>query len=277
MEERGIGRIGLRLYLTLVVGFMLLPLVFIMTDSLNAAEFRGAPFNGLTLRWYERVFSEPLFASGFRNSLVVAAGASALAVSFGTLASLGLVRFRFRGRDLLRSLFLSPIVFPRVALGLGAYILFLKVASGLGLREWILGSVVPMTIVHSLLGLPIVVLLVSAALLGLDPSVEEAAQDLGATPRQTLFKVTAPLIRGSLIMAGVFAFMFSFDEVETSFFLAPLGAKTLPIEMFLFLERDLTPTLAALSTLLVIGTLLLVFVVGVTQGLGRLTRLAARE
>src|SRR5690349_16007370 len=97
---------ALAIYLAALVGFMVLPLIFVVTDSLNAAEFRGAPFNGLTLRWYARVLNEPVFASGFRNSLLVATGASALALSLGTLASLGLVRYSFRGRNLLRSLFL---------------------------------------------------------------------------------------------------------------------------------------------------------------------------
>jgi putative spermidine/putrescine transport system permease protein len=277
MNTRAWGSKLLIAYLSVFVAFMLSPLIYVVFDSFNAAEYRGASFSGVTLKWYGDAFSEPAFRTGFLNSVLVGVVATAGAVGVGTLASIGLVRYRFPGRELLRGLFLSPMVFPRVALGLGAYILFLRVASELGLRGLILGSPIPMMLVHMLLGLPIVILLVSATLLALDPSVEEAAQDLGATPVQTFSKVTLPLIKSSVVASSIFAFMFSFDEVETSFFLAPLGMRTLPIEMFLFLERDLTPTLSALSTLMLVVTFLGVAVFLLTQGAARLARLGASE
>jgi putative spermidine/putrescine transport system permease protein len=111
----------------------------------------------------------------------------------------------------------------------------------------------------------------------MDPALEEAAMDLGATATQTLLRVTFPLVRVGIATATVFAFMFSFDEVEASFFISPVSGRTLPIEMFIFMEQDQSPTIAALSSLLILGTLLVVMACGLFAGWRRMLRVWVRE
>src|SRR5262249_34978557 len=112
---------------------------------------------------------------------------------------------------------------------------------------------------------------------GQDPSLEEAAMDLGATTTQTLIRITFPLARIGIAVATVFAFMFSFDEVEASFFIAPVSGRTLPIEMFVFMEKDQSPTIAALSSLLMLGTLLVLVAFAAIVGWRRVFRTWIRE
>jgi putative spermidine/putrescine transport system permease protein len=255
---------------------MLSPLVFVAVNSFNASPFSNFPPQALSLRWYQDALSYEPFQTGLRNSLTVASGATVLAIVAGTLASIGLVRYRFPGADLLRTLFISPMVFPKVALGLATFVLFLKVAELLRARDVLFASPISLIVVHALIGLPLVVIIVTSSLVGVEQSFEEAAADLGANPLQTFLRVTLPLIRQGLIIAAVFAFMFSFDEVESAIFLAPIAGRTLPVEMFLFLERKQDPTLAALSSMLVLATLVLVLALASRVGVERVTRAVNR-
>lgn len=266
--------LALRIWLVAVLAFMVAPLVFVFVNSFNASPFSNFPPQGFSLRWYEGALTYEPFQSGLRRSLTVAIGATLVAVGVGTLASIGLVRYRFRGSDALRTFFISPMVVPKVALGLAIFVLFLKVADVLGLRDQLVGSSISLIIVHALIGLPLVVIIVSSSLVGVDPSLEEAAADLGADPLKTFVRVTLPLVRQSMITSAVFAFMFSFDEVESAIFLAPLSGRTLPVEMFLLLERQQDPTLAALSSLLVAATLMVVLVLASRVGVERVVRTA---
>ena len=275
-------RVALLVLLAVVLSFMVMPLLFVVASSFNPAALtslgflKGTGSEGLTLRWYEAALSYEPFAKGLANSVVVATIAATLATLAGSLAAVAFVRYRFRGREMLRSLAITPMVFPRVALGLGAYILFLRATEFLHIREAVIGTPLPLAIVHSVLGLPLVIVIVSATLVGVDPALEEAAMDLGATPAQTLARVTLPLVRVGLFTAAVFAFMFSFDEVETSIFISPVSGRTLPIEMFIFMEKDQSPTIAALSSLLMLGTLLVLALLGLIAGWRQLARLVAR-
>jgi putative spermidine/putrescine transport system permease protein len=276
MRLPGVGATGLTLLLLVVIAFMLLPEVFVVANSFSPAALSGEALlqgttnSGPTLHWYQAALAYAPFATGLSNSLLVAASSTLMAVVAGSLASVALTRHQFPGRESVRSLLLSPMAFPRVALGLGAYILFLRGAQLLNVQGLVVGTPVPLAIVHSLLGLPVVIVVVSASLLGIDPALEEAAMDLGATSFQTLIRVTFPLVRTALVISAVFAFMFSFDEVEASFFLSPVSRRTLPIEMFVFMEKDQSPTIAALSSLLMLGTILVVTVLGLLTGWRRL-------
>jgi len=270
--------VNLALQLVLVAGvlFMLAPLFFVVVNSFNASPLSRFPPESFSLRWYQTALSWPPFISGFRNSLIIASAAMVLALLAGSTAAIALVRYQFRFRELLRAFLVAPLLFPRVALALGAYILFLQVGQLLTMRAALLGTPTAIVLVHALLGLPIVVLVVSAALVSVDPVLEEAAQDLGAGPLTTFRRITLPLIRGGLIVGAVFAFIFSFDEVETTFFLAPISVKTLPVEMFIYLERELSPVVAALSTLLMAATFVIVIALSGRLGVDRVVRSAER-
>jgi putative spermidine/putrescine transport system permease protein len=195
------------------------------------------------VRWFVKLFQQdPLFRAAW-NSLIVAVVATVLSLICGTLASLALVRYRFFGRDALRAGFLAPLVVPRIAFGV-AMLIYVVV-----LRR--LGSLESLAIAHLMVTLPFAISILSAALVAADRSLEEAAADLGATPLVSFWRVTLPQIRTGLAVSGFFAFIISWDQVETSLFLVKTENMTLPVAMFYYLQRQQDPVIAALSTFLI--------------------------
>ena len=243
---------SLRVGLFAVLAFMLSPLVFVVINSFNASSFNSFPPDGLSLRWYEFVLSYAPFRDGMVNSLIVAAASTLIAVPAGMLAALALVRGEFRGKALLRTFFLSPLVMPKVAIGIAVFILLIRLR--------LFGTLPSLIAVHAMLSLPFTIVLLTASLVSANRTLEEAAMDLGAGPLRTFRAVTLPQIRAGLIVATVFAFITSFDETEASVFLVRPANMTLPIQMFLYLEQYQNPTLAALSTLLIALTAVIVIV-----------------
>lgn len=260
---------ALRIVLFAVLAFMLSPLVFVVINSFNDSAFNSFPPEGLSLRWYEFVLGYAPFRDGMVNSLIVAAASTFIAVPAGMLAALALVRGTFRGRGALRAFFLSPLVMPKVAIGIAVFILLIRLR--------LFGSLPSLVAVHAMLSLPFTIVLLTASLVNVNRSLEEAAMDLGAGPLRTLWKVTLPQIRAGLVVAVVFAFITSFDETEASVFLVRPANMTLPIQMFLYMEQYQNPTLAALSTVLIALTAVIV-VVGMRLVRGaELARLVARR
>ncbi|HZP95253.1 MAG TPA: ABC transporter permease subunit [Candidatus Limnocylindria bacterium] len=258
----------LRLALIAVLAFMLSPLAFIVVNSFNSAAFNTFPPSGFSLRWYQFVLSYAPFREGMVNSLIIAGASTLIALAAGTPAALALVRGRIVGRASLRAFFLSPLIMPKVAIGIAVFILLIKLR--------LFGSLGSLIMVHSMLSLPFCIVLLTASLVGVNRTQEEAAMDLGAGPLRTFWHVTMPQIRAALIVAAVFAFITSFDETEASIFLVRPSNTTLPIQMFLYLEQYQNPTLAALSTLLIALTVVVV-VVGLRFVRGaELARLVAR-
>lgn len=243
---------ALRVMLFVVLAFMLSPLVFVLLNSFNASDFNSFPPDGLSLRWYQFVLTYVPFREGLVNSLVVGIASTLIAVPAGMLAALALVRSGFRGKGLLRSFFLAPLVMPKVAIGIAVFMLFIRLR--------LFGTVPGLVLVHAMLSLPFAIVLLSASLVNVNRALEEAAMDLGAGPLRTFWKVTLPQIKAGLIVAGVFAFITSFDETEASIFLVRPANITLPIQMFLYLEQYQNPTLAALSSLLIGLTIVIVVV-----------------
>ncbi len=264
--------LGLLVFLGLVVVFMLSPIVFVVINAFNDSSLSLFPPKGFSLRWFRAVFDHEPFRKGFFNSFKVASAASTLSLIAGTLAALALARHRFPGRPLLRSLFFAPLIVPRVAVGLAVFVLFVRWVQPLQ------GTNVGLALAHAVLTLPFVITIVTANLALLNPSLEEAAKDLGANPFRAFWHVTLPQMRTGLAVAGAFAFITSFDEVETSIFVLSPPNTTLPIQMFLYMEQWQNPTLAALSTLLVACTIVPVLVllpILKVQEVGRI--LARRE
>jgi putative spermidine/putrescine transport system permease protein len=240
----------LRGYTGLILAFVLAPLLIVAVNSINPEAYSIFPPTAVSLRWYFHLFTQAQFGFAFKNSLVVAAATTIVSLVLGTLASLALVRYRFLGRDLLRSFFLSPVVIPKIVLGVSLFILLVRLR--------IYGNLTSLVLAHSVVCMPYVIAVVSASLISLDRTLEEAAMDLGARPLTIFRKIVMPQISTALIVAGLFAFIISFDQVETSLFLVRPENNTLPIEMFLYMEKWQDPTIAALSTLLILGTFLLV-------------------
>jgi putative spermidine/putrescine transport system permease protein len=174
--------------------------------------------------------------------------ATAGSVASGTLAALAIARYRFPGRRAVQSFVVAPLIVPKVAIGIAAFVLFLKLG-------WY-GSLGSLILVHVVVTLPFVVTLLVAGFARVDRTLEEAAADLGARPRQVLLRATLPQMRATLVAAAAFSFIISFDELDASIFLVGQKSNTLPTAMFIYMQKYQDPTLAALSTLLIGGSLL---------------------
>lgn len=253
-ERRDPVRTVLLLFLGLVMAFMLAPIAFVLVYAFSSVSYAVFPPPGYSFQWFVKLFQQqPLFRAAL-NSLIVALTATTVSLVVGTLAALGLVRYRFFGREFLRAIFLAPLIVPRIAFGV-AMLIFAIV-----LRRF--GGLDSLVLAHLMVTLPFAISILSATLVGVDRSLEEAAADLGATPLQTFWKVTLPQIRTGLATSGFFAFIISWDQVETSLFLVKTDNMTLPVAMFYYLQRQQDPVIAALSTFL-IGIAIAVAVVAV--------------
>lgn len=235
--------LGLFALLALVMLFMLAPIGFVLIYAFSSVSFAIFPPPGYSVRWFVKLFQQDALLRAAANSLIVAAVATAVSLVAGTLAALGLVRYRFLGRETLRAAFLAPLIVPRIAFGVAMLIYAIVLRRFGGLDSLILA--------HLMVTLPFAISILTAALVSADRSLEEAAMDLGATPLVTFWQVTLPQIRTGLAVSGFFAFIISWDQVETSLFLVKTDNKTLPVEMFYYLQRQQDPVIAALSTFLI--------------------------
>jgi len=241
----------LRLAVAALLAFMTLPTLVVIGVSFNPAAILSFPPSGFSLRWYANVLTYPQFQRAALNSLVVTAAAVALALPAGTLAALALERGRLRGRSVWAAVLLSPLVVPGVAAGLG----FLILAAALGL----LRSRVALVAAHVALVLPFVVRSVWVSVRNLDPALERAAASLGATPWRTFHRVTLPLLRPGLFAGLLFAVVVSLNEFVVSLFISNRVTEILPVAMFTYVVNYTDPTIAALSSLFIVTTFVVVW------------------
>ena len=262
MNPRAIGS-SLRLtaagYAVLV--FLLLPTMLVVPMSFGRNPYLEFPPTGFTLQWYEAYFTDRGWMSATLFSARIAVLVTLASTIIGTLASLALVRGRLRGRAGLQLLIISPVIIPTVAIAIAVFLFFARLQ--------MIGSLAAFVLAHTVLAVPYVVLTVSAALTRVDPDLDLAAMGLGASRAEAFVRVTLPLILPGVISGAVFAFIISFDEAVVSFFLSGVHDKTLPRLMFENIELRLTPTIAAVSTLL---TALSLIALSLVLLLGRLAR-----
>ena len=251
----------LRLAVLALVAFMTLPTVVVIAVSFNPSAILSFPPTGLSLRWYGNVLGYPQFQRAAVNSLLVTGGAVALALPIGTLAALALERGRLRRPTLWATLLLSPLVVPGVAAGLG----FLILAAALGL----LRSRSVLIAAHVALVLPFVVRSVWVSVRNLDPALERAAASLGATPGRVFRRVTLPLLRPGLFAGLLFAIVVSLNEFVVSLFISNRVTEILPVAMFTYVVNYTDPTIAALSSLFIVATFLVVWLADRYLSLGR--------
>lgn len=223
--------------------FLLAPLAIVVLNSFNSVAYSVFPPPGLSLKWYQHLGTQPQFFRAFWNSVISASGATLIALVGGTLAALAVQRHQFPGRELVRSFFMAPVVVPKIVLGVAYLILLLKLKLFGGLTGLILG--------HSVIVMPFVFSIITATLANVNRQQEEAASDLGARPLRVFITVTLPQMKMGLILSGAISFIFSFDQVETSIFILRPNSYTLPIEMFIYMEKWQDPTIAVISTGLV--------------------------
>ena len=255
--RRWLGWLGLRAAAAIGLAYILTPLVFVTWLAFFYQEIPSFPPEGYSLRWFAAIPNNDRFLSGFILSLQVGVVATLLGLALGVPAALCLSRFRFRGREAVNSLLLLPLVVPGIVLGMAIYVFPAATEIHTGLP--VLGSIGGLIAGHVLVVIPWTVRLVTASLAGLDRSIEEAAQSLGADRLTTFRRVTLPSILPGIVAAALFGFVSSFGNLEMSLFLVGPGRTTLPIAILQYLEWKIDPTIAAVSVLqiLLIGSAML--------------------
>ena len=234
---------------TLVMTFLLLPLVAILPLAFTSSIFLNYPIPSASLRWFVELADAAAWRLSIVNSLLIGSAATLLSVALGTAAALGLRGGRVPFATLMRTLFLLPMVVPAVVLGVGLQIALVR----LGLANSYTGVV----LAHTVLCVPFVIVSVSTALDGIDRRTEQAAASLGASPATVFRRVTLPLALPGIVTGGVFAFATSLDEVVLTLFVAGPNQRTLARQMFSSIRENISPAVAAAAFLLIVGTLLL--------------------
>jgi spermidine/putrescine transport system permease protein len=252
---------GLLIYTICVFAFLFAPIALVVLFSFNKTASLTFPFHGFSLRWYRDVIDSPLYRGAVFASLQVAFTTIAIVGVIGTLAALAVTRYNFRGRRILRTMLLAPAALPGLFIGIALVTIFVQVHVTLSL--W------TVTAGHIIYTLPYFFLVASSRLERFDFLLEESASDLGANAWQTFRRVTLPLIAPSLIAAALVTFSLSWDEVFITFF--TIGAQnTLPLVVYSTVRQSVDPSINAISTLLLAGSL--VFVVSIRRFVADLTQ-----
>ena len=235
-----------------IVAMLVIPIVVVMIISFSKASYLTFPPPAYSLRWYEKFFSDSNWMDAFWNSLGIACLSAGISVSLGATAAMGIVRSTIKYKSTVMLLLVSPMIVPPVVLGLSLYSLFLKFE--------LVGTYLGLAAAHSIGGIPIVVVIVAAALQGVDRQLEQGAAVHGASPLTVFRTVTLPAIAPGLGAAVFFAFLHSFDELVLTLFLSSPRMKTLPLMLWGDINYQLNPVLAVVSTLevlLVVGGIIL--------------------
>lgn len=237
----------------LLVGFAVLTIVFLIGPSLvivpmgfTAGKILTFPPEGLSLQWYEKMLVDKAWTAGFVNSFQVAVCTAILSTILGTGAALGIARGRFPGKPLANMLILSPLVVPVIVVAIGMFSFFV--------RFKVTGTLLGMTLAHTALAVPFVVVSVYTSLQTLDRNLEMAAANLGASPARTFRHITLPLIMPGVFAGALFAFLSSWDEVVVSIFMTTTKFRTLPVVMWEQVRQVVDPTVAAVATVLLATT-----------------------
>jgi putative spermidine/putrescine transport system permease protein len=238
---------------TAVYIFLMLPLLVVFPISLSSAAYMQFPPPGLSWQWYERYLDDPQWIDATVRSLYIGAATAVLALALGVPLAFSLVRTKFIGRVLVDRIALAPLIVPTIILSVSLYGLFAKLK--------LIGEWYGLVIAHTVLALPFVVLVMSAGLRDFDRGLEQAAEGLGASRVRTLLRVTLPLLRPSLVSAGLLAFISSFDELVVALFLAGPNM-TLPKKMFDNILMEIDPTIAAVSVMQILLVSIVLVLIG---------------
>jgi putative spermidine/putrescine transport system permease protein len=263
MSEGTFGRGMILLYAisAVIVLFLLVPLLFPIALSFSDTPFVVFPPQGFTLEWYGKVLLDQDFTTPFLFSVQLGLLSAAGALLLGTPTAMGLVRYDFPGRGLIQGLVLSPLVFPMLVTGIALLRLFTSLGSH--------ASLVNLAIGHTLVTVPYVIRTVSASLLLIDPSTEDAARTLGASKFTTFWRITRPQIVPGLFAGGIFAFVTSFDNYAVSMWLADAEHFPMPMAMFSLISRMFDPGIAAIASLMILMSIVIVVVLERLTGLQR--------
>lgn len=277
--RRTIGRRLLELNAIVSYAFLYIPILMLVFYSFNASKF-NAVWRGFTLDWYKSLFAgsgvlglygqgaegEALIFQGagilkaLQNSMVVAVAATAISTVIGTMTALAMERFQFRLRSLFDIVLHLPVVIPEITMGISLLVFF---SLGFRLLENLTGVRAALgfgTIIisHVAFNISFVAIVVRARLAGMDPALEQAAQDLGANPWQTFRRITLPLIMPGVIAGALLAFTLSMDDFVITFFTSGVGSSTLPLFVYGMIRFTVTPAINAISSLMLLASMVLV-------------------
>ncbi len=251
--------------------FLLAPILIMIPLSFNAQPFftftrEMLTLNpdGYSLRWYRDFLGSESWMRSIRNSFSIGIAATLVSTTLGTLAALGLSRSEMPAKGLIMGILISPMIVPLIISAAGMFFFF----SSINIAQTYLGVV----LAHAALGTPFVVITVTATLVGFDQSLIRAAANLGASPTRTFFKITMPLILPGVVSGALFAFITSFDEIVVVLFVAGVEQRTIPREMWSGIREDISPTILAVATILVMISIALLTVVELLRRRGERLR-----
>lgn len=251
-----LGAVSLSASAYLVLAFLMLPILIIIPLSFNAEPFftftegmLALDPDAYSMKWYAQIFSDDQWILAIKNSFMIGICATIIATVLGTLAAIGMSNSDMPFQRAIMAMLLSPMIVPLIITAAGMFFFYTQLN--------LAGSYLGVIIAHAALGTPFVIITVNAALAGFDYSLVNASLGMGAKPTYTFFKVIMPLIRPGVISGALFAFVTSFDEVIVVLFLAGPEQRTIPRQMFSGLREEISPTILAVATLLVIVSMLL--------------------
>lgn len=255
---------GLTVVAVLVFAFLFIPLLIIAVTAFGTENTIAFPIKGFTLDWFGKAVGSASFKNAFLLSLKVAAIATLLALLVGIPAAYALSRYSIRGRKFIKSFFLSPTIVPGIVVGYALFqfiVIKLRIPVFQGL---LLG--------HFLVVLPYIIRVVGGALEQFDFSIEEVAWSLGCNKVQAFFKVVLPNISSGIISSFLLAFINSFNNIPVSMFLSGPGVTTLPTSLMSYVEMNYDPTVSAVSVMLMLATIGIMFIVEKTLGISALAK-----
>ena len=233
-----------------VYAFLFIPIITVVLFSFNASRLVDV-WSGFSLKWYGTAWTDPSILDALKTSMIVALVNALLAICFGTLAAIGLQRVGHRLRGVFETLVYGTIVTPEIIIAIASLLFFVTINIDLGIPTII--------VTHVVYNTSIVALIVRARLAGMDRTLEEAAQDLGATPIRTIWRITIPLLYPAILAGGLLAFTFSFDDFVLTFFVSGATSTTLPLKIFSMLRFGVSPVINAVATVMLVVTLASIF------------------
>ena len=239
-------------YLGLILIFLYLPIVVMIAMAFNRSALYEMPFT-FDLVWFKALAQNQRLLQASWNSIWIACINAVTATTLGTLAAYAFARYEFRAKRILQILLFPPITIPWLIIGTSMLIFFFWTGIGRGLHAILLG--------HVALSLPYVIVVVGARFANFGPQLEEAAASLGATPLQTFWRITVPVLLPGITAAALFAFAVSFDQFVISYFLAPPGTSTLPVEIYTSIRKGFTPEINAISSIIILFSMGLMLIV----------------
>ncbi|MFD0825492.1 ABC transporter permease [Neobacillus sp. M.A.Huq-85] len=246
----------------IVLFFVISPFIVLIPSSLTAAQFLSFPPQGVSFQWYAKILDRPEFIDSFIFSVELAVVTAIVATIIGTLAGLSIAKYKFRGKKIVNTFLLSPLSVPSLIVGIAVLIYFTKIG--------IAGSFLGLLLAHLLITIPYVVRLVLTGMTSFDYSLEKAAAIVGAKPIRVFWDITLPLIRPAVFSGFIFSFLNSFDNVTLSLFLVSPQQMTLPLTIFSYIQENVDPLISAISTAVILLSLIPVILLEKVYGLQRL-------